>query len=95
LRNLQPCERETHISFSNEDDVAQAYTLNRSTQLRLLKLCEKYPDDIYSAGVYRDGDEPMTFYFPKKWVKIRAPRKVSPAQLAGLEAARQKKSDNE
>jgi hypothetical protein len=95
VRNLQPCERETHISFDNEGKSAQIYTLNHALQLRLLKLCENHPGEIYSTDTYRDGEQPMTFYLPKKWVKIHAPRKASAAQLAGLKAARKKKAEND
>lgn len=86
MRNLEPCERETHISFDDETNLAQIYTLNRPVQRRLHKLCEKRPDEIRCDGTYRKDDlQPLTFYCPKSWIHVRPPKRTSERQR---EAAR-------
>lgn len=81
--NLEPCERETVISFSDESETAQCYTLNRRIKNRLFKLCES-SDEIFTHS--KKDSETAIFYFPKSWVRIRPPRQASDAQR---EAARQ------
>lgn len=87
MRSLEPCERETHISFDDESGLAQVYTLNRIVQRRLLKLCEKQPDKIHCDGTYRGDDlQPLMFYCPKEWIHVRPPKRTSERQRAAARA---------
>lgn len=91
MRQLEPIEREVHICYSDDSDEAQIYALNRPAQRKLLKLCEKRPDEIRCDGTYRkDSLQPLTFYCPKSWVKIRPTRRVSDAQREAARANIQK-----
>jgi hypothetical protein len=91
MRTLEPIEREVHISYSDDSDEAQIDTLNRPAQRKLLKLCEKRPDEIRCYGTYRKDDlQPLTFYCPKSWVHIRPPKHTSERQREAARANIQK-----
>lgn len=83
MNNFEPCERETHVSFDDESDTAQCYTLNRKVKNRLFRLCKKNSDIITESNSDADA---ATFYFPKNWIHIRPPKRISESQR---EAARQ------
>lgn len=71
-------ERETIINILEADKTtASVYTCIASQMRRLEKLAEQYPDDV----ILESKDEnSCTYTVPKKWVKIRPPRKISDEQ---------------
>lgn len=95
-------EKETVINFNNAEQNASCYTLNTHKRQMLLNLAEEYPDDVKIISK-RDGMVEVTF--PKKWVKIRPPRKLTEEQrvnavergraLAALAAEKRAAKSNE
>lgn len=72
-------EKETVINFNNAEQNASCYTLNTHKRQMLLNLAEEYPDDV---KIISKRDDMVEVTFPKKWVKIRPPRKLTEEQRA-------------
>lgn len=70
-------EKETVINFNNAEQNASCYTLNTHKRQMLLNLAEEYPDDV---KIISKRDDMVEVTFPKKWVKIRPPRKLTEEQ---------------
>lgn len=95
-------EKETIINFNNAEQSASCYTLNIQKRQMLLNLAEEYPDDVKIISKRNDMVEVT---FPKKWVKIRPPRKLTEEQrvnavergraLAALAAEKRAAKSNE
>lgn len=95
-------EKETVINFNNAEQYASCYTLNTHKRQMLLNLAEEYPDDV---KIISKRDDMVEVTFPKKWVKIRPPRKLTEEQrvnavergraLAALAAEKRAAKSNE
>lgn len=95
-------EKETVIDFNNAEQNASCYTLNTHKRQMLLNLAEEYPDDV---KIISKRDDMVEVTFPKKWVKIRPPRKLTEEQrvnavergraLAALAAEKRAAKSNE
>lgn len=95
-------EKETVINFNNAEQNASCYTLNTHKRQMLLNLAEEYPDDV---KIISKRDDMVEVTFPKKWVKIRPPRKLTEEQrvnavergraLAALTAEKRAAKSNE
>lgn len=95
-------EKETVINFNNAEQNASCYTLNTHKRQMLLNLAEEYPDDV---KIISKRDDMVEVTFPKKWVKIRPPRKLTEEQrvnavergraLAALAAEKRTAKSNE
>lgn len=95
-------EKETIINFNNAEQNASCYTLNTHKRQILLNLAEEYPDDV---KIISKRDDMVEVTFPKKWVKIRPPRKLTEEQrvnavergraLAALAAEKRAAKSNE
>ena len=95
-------EKETVINFNNAEQNASCYTLNTHKRQMLLNLAEEYPDDV---KIISKRDDMVEVTFPKKWVKIRPPRKLTDEQrvnavergraLAALAAEKRAAKSNE
>ena len=95
-------EKETVINFNNAEQNASCYTLNTHKRQMLLNLAEEYPDDV---KIISKRDDMVEVTFPKKWVKIRPPRKLTEKQrvnavergraLAALAAEKRAAKSNE
>lgn len=95
-------EKETVINFNNAEQSASCYTLNTHKRQMLLNLAEEYPDDV---KIISKRDDMVEVTFPKKWVKIRPPRKLTEEQrvnavergraLAALAAEKRAAKSNE
>lgn len=73
MSNISNYERETIINYNNGEKVAQVYTCNEFLQKKLNKLCEEY-----SECMCINSDEySKTYIVPKKWIKVRPPKKLS------------------
>lgn len=67
-------EKETIITFNNAEATASYYTLNASKRRMILKLAEKYPDDV---KIVQQTEDMAEVTLPKKWIRISAPRILS------------------
>lgn len=95
-------EKETVINFNNAEQNASCYTLNTRKRQMLLNLAGEYPDDV---KIISKRDDMVEVTFPKKWVKIRPPRKLTEEQrvnavergraLAALAAEKRAAKSNE
>ena len=95
-------EKETVINFNNAEQNASCYTLNTHKRQMLVNLAEEYPDDV---KIISKRDDMVEVTVPKKWVKIRPPRKLTEEQrvnavergraLAALAAEKRAAKSNE
>jgi len=73
-------ERETIITFNEEDDYCQIYTASDAIYRRLIKR-------LGMDRITHEGERSANFEFPAKWLTLprkRTPKKASPAQMAHL-----------
>lgn len=71
-------ERETTVTYNAEEDVACVWSADPVFQRRMEKL------GVEPCRVDRRGEhgESRSYRVPKKWVKVKPPRQLSPEQLA-------------
>ena len=79
-------ERETVASYNEAEALASIYTHNRGLQKQLTRLCSERPAEVKLIRTVHDG-EAMEFEIPKKWIRIRPPRRATAAQRAAAVAA--------
>lgn len=83
---LTPAERETVITFDEEQKQAVVTTFNPRFLNQLERLAGERPDDvkfvrrIVPEGCARSGE----YLIPKAWVKIRPPRQLTEEQIEEL-----------
>ena len=78
-----PWERETIITFNDAEKKASYYTCNKARMEQLKELAKEYPDAV---KITRDEDWCMEADMPKKWVKIKPPRKLTEEQKQSADA---------
>lgn len=79
-------ERETIIDFNEQEQTANIYTHNAALQRQLDALADQRPDDCKISR--RNSERGATDYtIPKGWIKVRPPRRLSPAQLEAAKSA--------
>lgn len=88
---LSNYEKETIINFSEADKTASVYTYNEALKAQLSRLCADYPKQVRQTA--DNGCGGMTFELPKKWLKIKPPRVLSPAQKEVVERMNRKRWD--
>ena len=71
-------EKETIILFNESDKEATVYTYNRAIQKKLRGLLAERPGEVH---LVRETELMMECTIPKKWVKLRANRILSDAEL--------------
>ena len=81
---LSPIEKETIILYNEKDKTASCFTYNQRLIKQFNSLCESR-DDIYLQE--ENGAGGITFVFPKKWVKVKAPRVLSEEEKAARSSA--------
>ena len=70
-------EKETIINFNEEEPRASIYSCTRS----VWKRCEKLGLEVIRVDQDRRGRiVSKEYYFPKSWIKIQRPRRVSQEQ---------------
>ncbi len=86
---LSNLERETILLFNEAERTASVYTYNAALQKQLSELCAAHPDQVCQTG--DNGRGGLTFELPKKWIRVKPPRVLSPAQRAVLDRINQNK----
>ena len=80
---LSNLERETICLFNEAEGDAEIYTYNPAMQKQLTELCETHPEQVHLTQSGKSGS--MTFWLPKRWLRVVPPRTLSPAQREVLE----------
>ena len=76
-------ELETVISFNELPDCMADIETPNGRMIRMLeKARAEYPDEVVYLGRSAEGFE--RYQVPKKWIKIRAPRKLTEEQRAAI-----------
>jgi hypothetical protein len=78
------CERETLIRYADDEQMAHVESFNLKYAQKLLDWVEKYPDEV---KLVRNKYSGVAVLLPKKWVKIKPPRKLTDEQRESLRAA--------
>lgn len=87
--NLTRYERETIITYNEEEKTAGVYTHNKAALLRKLEqLSQARPDECKLEGITRGG-QAADYIISKSWVRIYPPRVVA----ALTEEQKQKKRE--
>ncbi len=86
---LTNMERETIINFNEAERTANIYTHNPVLKAQLQELCRKYPDQVRQTATNAWGG--LTFELSKKWLRVKPPCVLSPAQRAVLDKMNQKR----
>lgn len=83
---LTPAERETVITFDEEQKQAVVTTFNPRFLNQLERLAGERPDDVKFVRrvVPDDCARSGEYLIPKAWVKIRPPRQLSEEQIEEL-----------
>ncbi|MEA4888686.1 MAG: hypothetical protein VB070_04380 [Clostridiaceae bacterium] len=78
MTRYEPCERETIIKMSDEDNGAQISTYQESVHRQILKLAEANPDIMDPVHIrnYSDGLS-TNVAFPSDWISIRPPKRMN------------------
>lgn len=74
---LSRYERETIISFNEEERLASVYTHSRALRNRLDKLAQERPTECRQLGTSRGGCA-ADYSIPKGWIRIHPPRAATP-----------------
>lgn len=77
---LTKYEQETIINYNQEGKEATCFTYDSSLIRKLDSLCEKHEGIVKTRGGRGWGE----YVFPKSWIKIHAPRKLSEEQRAKM-----------
>lgn len=87
---LSSIEKETIANFNEAERIASIYTHNPALKEQLLELCRTYPEQVRQTAANDRGG--LTFELPKKWLKVKPPRVLSPAQRAVLDRMNEKEA---
>ena len=74
--DLTKYEMETIYNYNQEEPLASCYTRDKSLIRRLDTLAEKHKE----ITVVRACEGVREYTFPKKWIKVRAPKELSDEQ---------------
>ena len=87
--NLTKYERETVVTFNEEEAHAELYTCSQVVMRRMDKLVEEF-DEI---SVISEDEISKTYKFPKKLFKVRKPSKFSGVLPPNYEALAQARDE--
>jgi hypothetical protein len=87
MRRLSAEERETIILFNEADATAEIEAYSPAMRKRLAALSREYPKEV---SLTQRGEESDRYTFPKRWLKIAAPREATDRQREHLADARNK-----
>ena len=74
--NLSRIERETIVTYNQQEEEAGVYTLDPSLIRRLMQLSEERPAECRVERRSHDG-RAVDFCVPKSWIRIVPPRRVN------------------
>lgn len=77
---LSKLEQETIFAYNQEEKTATVYTCDKALIRRLDKLCLLNTE----ITATKTDDVSKTYLFPKKWIKVKTPRKLSEENRAKL-----------
>lgn len=80
MAQLTKYEQETIFNYNQEEKTASCYTCDAALIRKLDRLCENGE----AITVTREGDGWKEYTFPKSWLKVRPPRKLSDEQRQEL-----------
>lgn len=86
---LSNYEKETIVNFNESEKTASVYTHNAALQEQLAALCGSHPEQVRRTA--DNGHGGLTYELPKKWLKIKPPRVLSPAQQEVVERMNKKR----
>lgn len=72
-------ELETIISYNETPELADIETPNVKLKNRLAECMKEYPNDMKFLGSNGEFDR---YLVPKKWIKVKPPRKMTEEQRA-------------
>ena len=76
MTSLSPVEQETIILFNDEEQTATVETCNKAWKNKMRAICAQNAECFLISA-----DERCERYLiPKKWVKVRVPKKLSEEQ---------------
>ena len=73
-------EMETIYNYNQEEPLASCYTMDKALIRRLDVLAEKHKE----ITVVRADEGVREYAFPKKWLKVRAPKELSDEQRENM-----------
>lgn len=77
---LAKYEMETIYNYNQAEPLASCYTMDRALIRRLDALAEKNKE----ITLLRTGEGMREYTFPKKWIKVRAPKELSDEQRENM-----------
>ena len=77
---LTKYEMETIYNYNQEEPLASCYTMDKALIRRLDALAEKHNENT----VVRSDEGVREYTFPKKWIKVRAPKELSDEQRENM-----------
>jgi hypothetical protein len=87
VHRLSAEERETIILFNEAETTAEIEAYGIAMRKRLAALSRECPKEVF---LIQRGEESDRYTFPKRWLRIAAPRKVTDRQQKHLTDARNK-----
>lgn len=73
-------EQETIYTYNQEEPNASCYTMDKALIRRLDALAQKHKE----ITLVRGNDSMREYTFPKKWLKVRAPKELSDEQRENM-----------
>ena len=77
---LSKYEMETIYNYNQEEPLASCYTMDKVLIRRLDELARKHKE----ITLVRGSDGMREYTFPKKWLKVRAPKELSDEQRENM-----------
>ena len=73
-------EMETIYNYNQEEPLASCYTMDKALIRRMDALAEKHKE----ITIVREGEGAREYTFPKRWIKVRAPKELSDEQRENM-----------
>lgn len=84
--NLTRAERESILTFNEQEPSASVYTHNAALIRKLDALAVSRPEECRRVRVCHDG-QAAEYELPKGWIKVSPPRQLSEAQRQATQKA--------
>ena len=90
---LSNYEKESVILFNEAEKTADIFTHNPALKKQLSELCVSHPDQVKQEPENKYGGQ--MFVIPKKWIRVKPPRVLSPAQKEVLKRMNERHREKE